>query len=360
MRAGLMNEGLGELAGRIVEEREGGAAAIVDLPIRPKYAEYAGKVYLPCFVVSDGTGGWREIGYEMDVLSRIDWAKIDGASWAEKEPINTSRTQDSVTRVRSVDEATIEPLRTTAAFDMPLDLAFVTRQLLDDVPNPWYAYDYVRDAINNFRDRYTDSEIRRDLGAIIERLKKFIRDERNRLAEQAFRDLILKGELRFFLISGCAANAIPDRIKVKAGARKLRTPADDLPMKSLFDYAADEFNDDERDFALGLDGQDWIFAWLRNAVKEGYGLQGWRQHRVYPDFIAFDAHPSIVYVLEMKGVYLKNDDTDYKKALFKLCNEQSHPTPWDEVVKTLSPHRVQFEVVFGDEWQKVLSDMAQS
>ncbi|MEK9165143.1 MAG: hypothetical protein AAB342_07260, partial [Chloroflexota bacterium] len=78
------------------------------------------------------------------------------------------------------------------------------------------------------------------------------------------------------------------------------------------------------------------------------------------DFIAFDAHPSIVYVLEMKGVYLKNDDTDYKKALFKLCNEQSHPTPWDEVVKTLSPHRVQFEVVFGDEWQKVLSDMAQS
>ncbi|MEK7328705.1 MAG: restriction endonuclease subunit R, partial [Chloroflexota bacterium] len=359
IRAGFDREGLGDLVNRIVEEG-GASSAMVELPIRPKFAQYAGKVYLPCFVVSDGKGGWREIGYEMDVLSRIDWAKIDTGRWAEQEPLNISQTQDSVVRV-GITEATIEPLRTAAAYDMPLDLAFITHQLGDDVPNPWYAYDYVRDAINKFRERhYTDDEIRRDLGSVVERLKRFIHAERDRLAKQAFRDLIEKSELRFLLISGCAGNAIPDRIKIKAGGRKLRTPADDLPAKSLFDYPADEFNDDERDFALGLDGQDWIFGWLRNAVKSGYGVQGWKQHRVYADFIAFDAHPSIVYVLEMKGIHLKNEDTDYKQELFQLCTEQSQPTPWDEVAKALSLHRVQFEVVFGDEWQKILNEMAQT
>jgi len=48
-----------------------------ELAIRPQFAAQAGKVYLPCFVVPDEMklGQFREVGYEMDILSQIDLRK---------------------------------------------------------------------------------------------------------------------------------------------------------------------------------------------------------------------------------------------------------------------------------------------
>ena len=67
-----------------------------------------------------------------------------------------------------------------------------------------------------------------------------------------------------------------------------------------------------------LDSQLALRWWHRNVAKSQYGLQGWRRHKVYPDFV-FGYHPqgnqARVVLLETKGMHLDNEDTGYKQAL---------------------------------------------
>ncbi len=255
------------------------------------------------------------------------------------------------------------------ASDGPIDLVFVTRHLIDIVPNPWQAYDFAEDAVARLRKRYGDARIRRDLGFVIEELKKLLAEERNRLAEAVFRGLIERGELNFYLLSGHAGGALPDRISVPANARRLTTETNAPLQRSFFDYMSeDEVNTVEKAVALYLDEQHWVLTWYRNLARVGYSLQGWHEHRVYPDFIAMRGSregdpvgqdPSTIYVLETKGLHLKNEGTDYKQQLFALCNEKSQPTPWDAIAREFSDHKIHFRVIFEDEWQRVLNAMLQ-
>jgi len=60
-----------------------------------------------------------------------------------------------------------------------------------------------------------------------------------------------------------------------------------------------------------------MFFWYRNRSKRDYAVQGWRHHKVYPDFIFTSADKSgeddykAVYVVETKGKHLiGSDDTN--------------------------------------------------
>lgn len=57
--------------------------------------------------------------------------------------------------------------------------------------------------------------------------------------------------------------------------------------------------------------------------RMSYALQGWRKHKVYPDFIFALTHQSgsqRIWMLETKGDHLDNPDTAYKKKLFEICS----------------------------------------
>jgi len=60
--------------------------------------------------------------------------------------------------------------------------------------------------------------------------------------------------------------------------------------------------------------------WHRNVARTQFGLQGWRRHKVYPDFVfgqvRHDSGTRFV-VMETKGLHLQGPDTDYKRALFE-------------------------------------------
>ena len=366
--AALRDEGLDDVPGGIAVHDQGGTQAdMTDLPIRPQFQELAGRVYLPCFVVADKPGQFREVGFEMDILSCINFEAIDLSAFDTLQ-LNLTGTGNTAVSV-SLDGLTT-PFQVTTAVELKLDLAFITRQLLDVVPNPWVGYAIVKEAITHLRQRYTDQEIRRDLGFIIAELKKVLIEGRNEQAEQAFRSLLESGQLRFLLITGCANNAIPDRIRAHAGPRLRHPRTDEKQQMGLFDYPAEDFNDTEVDVALYLDQQQWVLWWFRNIVKHGYSIQGWQPQRIYPDFVvgqgnggseADKLNLSTVHVLEIKGLHLTgNADTNYKRAVFQLCNEASQPRPWDEVAKQLVDHQVKFHVVDEDEWHKVINALFQN
>lgn len=351
----LQEEGLEDVQGG-VHIQTTNSATLTNLALRPQFADYAGKVYLPCFVVPDEAkpDQFREIGYEIDILSRVDFEKIDLGDFDTLQ-LNLQPTGDTAMAVGL--EGVLTPIVVTPAADLPLDLVLMTRQLLDTVPNPWVAYALAKTTIEKLKKRYTEDHIRRDFGYLISELKKVLVKGRNEQAQQAFRDLILQGRLRFWMIAGCAGSAIPDRIRARSGRRLRHLDTDEETQQSLFSYAADDFNNTEAAVALYLDRQQWLLGWFRNVVKQGYGIQGWQPNRVYPDFVALQGLQKLekVQVLEIKGIHLKNEDTQYKQELFQLCNQQSQPTPWDQIAQDFADHTVNFQVVFEDEWQRVIN-----
>jgi type III restriction enzyme len=167
VRAGLDAEGMGDLAGRVVSSESG--APRTEFTIRSQFADLAGNVYLPCFVVRDqATKQWREVGYEMDILSRIDWDAID-LSHFDTLQLNPARTEDAQVAIGLDGKA--GALRPTVAADMPLDLVLIARQISDLTPSPWQAYEFAEAAVARLRQRYRDDAIRRDLAYVIEQLK---------------------------------------------------------------------------------------------------------------------------------------------------------------------------------------------
>jgi type III restriction enzyme len=359
--AGLNEEGLGDLTGRVVADSDS-SKDYVDISIRDKFREFAGKVYLPYFVVADGKGGWREARYETDILQYIEWDRVNLDRF-DQLALNPMHTGDSSVKVGLDHEPEIAPIHVVQAEDMELDRMFITRQLLDTVPNPWIAYEFVEVVLGRLSKKgYSEAEIRRDLGFVIQELKKLVEEEKERLTKEVFERKLENGDIRFYMVSGMAGCSIPERIKARAGARKLTTPLGDQPQRTLFDYFLEEdFNETEQAVALYLDEQEDILWWYRNRAKLDYGLQGWRKPRVFSDFLAFSQNciPT-VYVLETKGLHLAgNEDTEYKKELFEMCNRLSQPTPWDDIAKDFSDHKVTFQIVFEDEWRRVLNEVLQ-
>lgn len=92
--------------------------------------------------------------------------------------------------------------------------------------------------------------------------------------------------------------------------------------RSLFAPVYDgDFNGEECSVAVQLDGEKALKWWHRNVARQQYGIQGWKRHRIYPDFIfAMQRHDGStrITVLETKGDQLDNADTDYKRRTLEM------------------------------------------
>lgn len=371
IKIGLESEGLGDIAGRIVSD-EGAADDSLfkekDIEYRPGFKKFDGKIYLPKFVIQE-KGSWRDVNFEVDLLSQVDWEKID-LKEVNNITLNPDQRIGEIDLAIGYDEKGFDYLRDKDVYKskgtLEVDETFLARQLGDLIPNPWIAYKKGDDALEVIRKKYKEHKNKKIVEAnfvfIIEELKKIVEKERNRLAEEVFRKLIDDKKLFFFLLEGKGHHQIPSRIKVKGNKQLVRT--DNSPIqRSLFEQSfEEEFNETEKRVAIYLDEQEKLLWWYRNISRQHYHIQGWRKGKIYPDFIAAeidqedDSDYSTVYVLETKGVQLRaNDDTRYKEDVFKLCNELGAKKPWKELFEDFPDHDFEFQVVFEDEWQNKIN-----
>lgn len=117
------------------------------------------------------------------------------------------------------------------------------------------------------------------------------------------------------------------------GARVLAGQDGTPVRKSVFSpfYEAD-LNTEERGVAVMLDGDGAIQWWHRNVALSGYGVQGWKRGRIYPDFIFAAGGTGTarrIVALETKGDHLQNPDTDYKREVLDFLSESF---AWDTAV----------------------------
>jgi len=369
IKNGLEDEGLGDIAGRLVNDEGGeGIDNLKDREIqyRPGFKKFEGKIYLPKFVIQEKES-WRDLIFEVDILSEIDWTKIDISEIADRTLTDKKSKEQELTLGLSKEETALleETGRLETKGTLEIDEAFLARQISEIVPNPWICYNLGDKAIELLAKKYDRETIASNFVFIIEELKKILEKQKNILAESVFKKLVTKKQLHFFLISDKGGFVLPSRIKVKSNKQLIRN--DNTPIqKSLFDYVPEEnINDLEKSVAIYLDEQEKLLWWYRNMSRQDYHIQGWKKNKIYPDFVAANKSKTkkedydTVFVLETKGIHLKNEDTKYKQDVFALCNELGAKKAWKELFDEFPDHDFEFQVVFEDEWQNKINAMMQ-
>ncbi|MBI2560667.1 MAG: DEAD/DEAH box helicase family protein [Planctomycetes bacterium] len=368
VKRGFEDEGLGDLAGRVSVD-EGDTESIVATKVRTisyreRFKKFEGKIYLPKFVMQE-SADWRDVNYEMDILSRVDWRKVNleelkNISLSEiksKEEKITVGLGDKEEVIKTKDVVFVEG-------GLEINKVFITRQILDIVPNPWVAYDIGKKGIDIFLAKYDEKTVTNNLVFIIEKLRECLEKERDGLAEQVFRALVKQKVLWFFLLSDRGGYKLPSHIKVKNNSKAL-VRSDNTPIqRSLFDFVPEEeFNDMEKSVAIYLDEQEKLLWWYRNLSRQDYHVQGWKKHKIYPDFVFTDTDDkkqddyNKVYVVETKGVHLMNEDTDYKKNVFDFCNKLGRQKDWRELNLEFAEKKIEFQVIFEKEWQARINEI---
>ena len=363
IKTNLESEGLGDIAGRINvdsgDETNGNVLQERDTRHRDAFKTFEGKIYLPKFVIQE-TDSWRDINFDIDLLSRIDWTSanldpLDGISLSKLNKKEQALTIGLSDNQDDLVEETKQRIEKQSV--LKIDEAFLTQHILEIVPNPWIGFDIGKETIKRFLKRYDEQIVSSNFVFIIEELKKLLLAERDRLAEIIFKKLVKEKKLCFFLISESGGFKIPKRIKVRSNKQLIRD--DNTPIqRSLFDYVPEEnINELEKSVAIYLDQQEKLLWWYRNMSKQDYHIQGWKRNKIYPDFVVSDTNKSNekdfgdVYVLETKGLHLKNEDTKYKQDVFELCNQLGAKKTWKELDLDFNEKKFEFQVVFDNEWE---------
>lgn len=110
----------------------------------------------------------------------------------------------------------------------------------------------------------------------------------------------------------------------------------------------------EKKFAYYLDEERALRWWYRVAARQRgeYYLQGWKQGRIYPDFVAMTnevAGATRVLIFDTKGEHLGgNLDTEYKRKVLETL-EGAFNAAGTMVVHDSSRWKGIFQLVFNDQ-----------
>lgn len=325
LRKGLQEDGLGDLVHEVrIPDASGAPPPARRVERRPGLDA---PVLLPQVVWADADGV-RPLDYDMDIRAGLDWRELDVSALVNELPETAQMVRGTTTEVRLVGGAAVlqaMPGLALAGLGR-MDPVHVVRMISDLVPNPFVAWDIVAKLTAGLHARGLDDTWQGErAGLILDRLRVFLYEEQDRKAEDFFRAAVKAGYLQFRLRQDALDWQMPSHMLTTQppGARHL-AGSDGQPLKrSLFTpvYEDDFSSEPERQVAVYMDAEEPLRWWHRNVARTGYGLQGWRRHRVYPDFVVSCKRPDgdRLVTIETKGDQLAgNADTTYKSALFEL------------------------------------------
>ncbi|WP_305098083.1 DEAD/DEAH box helicase [Croceibacterium aestuarii] len=361
VRKGLDEEGMGDLKGAV---RAGGN---VETEIRraERRAAFKGeRILVPAVTHSDGKGGWRQLDFDGDILGGIDWEAVryTGGRTLDLASAGAARARTSFDYGQGgtlEKQGSVE--RTLLANDV--DRPDLARRLLGLIPNPWVGIRLVDEGLGDLRARgIADEEIARGRLDLLADMRTKLTADIDERAREIFEAKLDEGLIAFKL-TGAANDWEMDpwvEVEFAPGIDTWMRNADDENLQlSLFDQGikSSELNGFEREVALYLDGSDALAWWWRLASRGAWGLQGWRRHRVYPDFLMkLSGDGKRLFVLETKGKQLDNSDTAFKRDLMQTLQDAYEKPSMGEVeLFDDSPDEVRFRMLLQEEnWRSEL------
>lgn len=337
IKHGLEQDGLGDLAVSVSQDETILQNQPAQRKIQRRQEFNLTPIYLPLVMHVDGSEV-RELDYETDVLSCIDWRDFDPAEIAARIPDNAQAAESQLQRIRYAEQGPERFVGETVGKNnevLVFDPAHVVRLILDIVPNPFIGRKIVERLIVALQRRnFSEKRLGQISRLIAEELRDGLDAQRNIDAEAIFKHKVIEGSIQFRLRVDGRNWKMPSEVETTEpeNSRQLLNNTGGPLMRSFFSPVYEnEFNNDERDVAVYLDGESALIWWHRNVARRQYGLQGWKKARVYPDFI-FATHDNCVgkriTILETKGDQLENNlDTIYKRELLSLL---SGNFKWDD------------------------------
>ena len=353
VKAGLEAEGLTGLGDFVRGHGDGGAPKKISVERRGKYKRL--KIFLPQVLHKEGRN-WRPIDYDRDILSAVNWNKIDGGGVVHLSDKDIIREIKTTVDIQGQDEILEENLDTGER----LNLDYFVRRLTDSIPNPWQAARVADNFLKKHkRSGHDDTKLLNNRIHLSEVLRRNVQFDIDGKAEQIFRDKVNRNEIRFHLEVDKQLNYEIHKsfeVFVPSDARSLQGEHGSPIQRSLFDPVYESnFNGLEKDFALYLETSNAIRWWHRIAANREYYLQGWKRHRVSPDFVACRKDNGALLILETKGVHLAgNLDTEYKKKLLDTL-EEVYSTALERGTMKVQDPPATFRIMFEDTWKKELS-----
>lgn len=365
IKRSLEQEGMGDLALTVVAE-PGDAGQRLEVQQRRRPALAAWRIFLPRVTWVEG-GRRRELVYDSDILARVDWQDLDtarlAAGWLPGSTLShaghLSLDLSLLTRyARPVADAVVSAPATW-------EPAAVVRALLDLVPNPWWLWDWV----GQVADRLVTSGVplhalAASASTLVERLRVDLEAERDRLAQAVFDAGVAEGCIEFRLRADKEDYELPQdqQLSLASPAQLLTRDGLHPIAKSLLEPAVrlPDLNSFEMAVAGYLDEQAALRWWHRNVAKTQFGLQGWKRHKVYPDFVfgmLRDDGVSRVVVLETKGLHLQGGDTAYKQALLQRLTDAFRDERFvsaGELALEGGREEVVCDLVFDEAWRAAL------
>lgn len=315
------------------------------------------EIFLPQVLHKD-KAKWCPIDYDRDILGSLHWEKVGTDEVVTLIDINTFT---EMTAVVGIEGEEIFPEREIYIGEN-LTIDYFVRRLIDLVPNPWQAARIAGRFIQNYRKNgYDDLGLLKNRIHLSEVLRGKIKEDIAGKAEQIFREKIKEDVIRFQLVTDEKLNyKFQKTIEVSiAEDEKPLSKYGNFVQHSLFDRVFEsEFNKLEKNFALYLDSNDSIYWWHKIAARQQYFIQGWRRHRVYPDFIACRKDDNKYLILETKGIHLQgNEDTSYKKGLLKIL-EATYETALERgEMKTVGENPATFRILLESSWKSEMNEM---
>jgi type III restriction enzyme len=335
IKEGLERDGLGDLVLRVTQgEKSGTSEAARVIKRRPALA--SSEIYLPK-VMLVSNGDTRELDYETDVVSALDWRGFNPQEIVERIPENAQAAESQLQRIMlSMDGDELFIGETVAANSevLAFDPVHAVRMISDIVPNAFVGREIIGATMVALQARgFDDAKLGLLARLIVEELRKGLDAARTVSAEALFKAEVAAGRIQFRLRLDGRNWRMPATIETTEpeNARQLLNRAGGPLEKSLFAPIFEgEFNNDERDVAVYLDGEKTLAWWHRNVARRQYGIQGWRKAKIYPDFIFAvqrDGESRRITVLETKGDQLDNLDTAYKREALSFLSDHFQ---WDE------------------------------
>ena len=284
-------------------------------------------IFLPLVLHRNGDD-WVELDYQRHILPGIDWGAIDAFDLQGSFPDRTAR------QTATIDVGDTLPVfhpERELFIDKTVRTAWFARRLSDVVPNSWQATRMAGQMIDRLRaEGDTDAEIYDRRSYLAFALRANAAGVLERQAESLFQNKLREGAIRFDLESGQPNFRMREAYEIPVSGYSLLAGNDGLPVQiSLFEPIYEQQFDStlELNFARYLDEQKALQWWHRVAVRQrgDYYLRGWRQERIWPDFVAMskitDGKPQVL-VFETKGAHLRdNPDTEYKQRVLETLQD---------------------------------------
>ena len=207
------------------------------------------------------------------------------------------------------------------------------------------------------QDGETEDDIYDKRSYLVHALREHVKHEVEQQAEQIFRRKLEQGVIRFDLETEEPNYKLRYQyeIEVRANDRPLTRYGSPVQL-SLFEPVFEQHFDSEleKKFAYYLDERRALQWWHRIAVRQRgeYYVQGWKQGRIYPDFVAMTREiggVTRVLIFETKGEHLGgNLDTEYKKKVLKTLEDTFNKTGTMRIREGTTREGI-FQLVFSEQ-----------